>query len=74
VLLHRIFAVHKERYDSSKLTTPGRRRKREKSVFTCGSFVKTGIHSKVHVFFYKNEPRTLDKVLACVNRDADLPH
>jgi hypothetical protein len=46
VLLYQIFAMHKERQDSSKLTTPGRRKKKEKSVLTCGTFVKTGIHSK----------------------------
>jgi hypothetical protein len=40
MFLQHVFAVSKERKDSSKLTTAGRR-KREKSLLECGSFVKT---------------------------------
>jgi hypothetical protein len=36
-------------------------------------FVRSGIRRKVHEFHFKNQPPTLNSLLAAVNNDLDLP-
>lgn len=70
-----ILMARKEKEETGELRTPGKKRKRDKPVIgQCDDFVKSAIRSKVHSFFFKNEPPTLNKVLACVNSDPTLPN
>jgi hypothetical protein len=36
-------------------------------------FVRSGIRRKVHEFYFKNQPPTLNSLLAAVNNELDLP-
>lgn len=70
-----ILRARKEKQNTGKLTTPGKKRKREKPVLgQCDDFVVSAIRNKVHDFYRRNEPPTIDMVLRCVNDDPDLPN
>jgi hypothetical protein len=58
------------------LTIPSERRKKEKKnvLGKCNEFAKWNVRSKVHKFFFHNEAPTINKVLAEVNSDDQLPN
>lgn len=43
-------------------------------VETLDNFHRFAIRKKVHEFFWKNEPPSVDKILKSVNDDEDLPN
>lgn len=68
-----VHSVRNEFKDTGILKTPGKKRKSVQRVEKYDDFTLSVVRKKVHEFFLKNEPPTLNKVLESVNADPDLP-
>lgn len=66
-------SARKQMKEIGKVTTPGKKRTREKSVLgKCDDFVRCAVRAKVHKFFFKNEPPKLISLLMSINSDAEV--
>ncbi|XP_018577481.1 uncharacterized protein LOC108915825 [Anoplophora glabripennis] len=65
-----IFRIIREYKNTHKLKMPKVRRRRQKCM---DKFLKNAVCRIVHDFFFKNKFPTLNKVLAVVNEDGNLP-
>lgn len=68
--------TRKEMRDTDTLSSPSKTGPKEKNkrLNRYDSFTLSCIRRKVHQFFARNEPPTLNKVLNTVNEDPDLPN
>lgn len=74
VSVNSVHSIRNEKNTTGKLATPCKKRKRNLTVIgKFDEFNKTAVRRKVHDFFYKNEPPTLNKIVSAVNNDPDLP-
>lgn len=76
--LSTIKRVRKEFKESDTVCSPIRKRpgaqEKNKRLNRYDSLVFSAIRRKVHMFFFRNEPPTLKKILQEVNQDHDLPN
>lgn len=73
-----LYRIRKQALGLQKLKTPGKARPGRVGKYTrakiFSSFTLAAVRRKVHDFFRQNQPPTLQKVLADINKDDSLPN
>jgi transposase/DNA-directed RNA polymerase subunit H (RpoH/RPB5) len=68
-----VYRVIREYKTIHELKSPKKSKPRKKLIENIDDFDKNAIRRKVHEFYFRNELPTIDKVMAIVNEDEDLP-
>ena len=70
-----VYNILKEHKTTGELNSPSKTKSRPNTILTeTDDFTKTAIRRKIHNFYFENSIPTIDRILAAVNEDPDLPN